>query len=92
MFLIYPHLLLLLSIKFCHFLQVGPVLIFPEVLSFLCNHLFIFGSAGFLCCAGLSLVVGPGLLTVVASLVEEHGSRESRLYWLQLPGSRAWAQ
>ena len=48
MFLICPHLLLLLSIKFCHFLQVGPVLIFPEVQSFLCNHLFIFGSAGFL--------------------------------------------
>ena len=31
-----------------------------------------------------------GLLIVVASLVEKHGSRVGRLLWLQCPGLVAW--
>ena len=43
------------------------------------QYLFTFGCAVFIATRGLSLVVVPRLLTVVASLVSEHGLRACRL-------------
>ena len=44
---------------------------------------------GLPCRSGFSLVAVPGLLTVVASLVAEHGVRTCGLQQLWLPASRA---
>ena len=62
---------------------------------------FILAAPGLCCCVwafsscseqGLSLVAVCELLIAMASLVETTGSREHRLQWLRLPGSRALAQ
>ena len=85
----------------CASIKELTILFYFLIFLFIYFYLFIFGCDGSRCCAwtfsscserGLLFIAVRGLLTVVASLVAEHGLQAHRLQQLWFTDSRAQAQ